>query len=223
MICWWFLDPRGPPLGGTFREKEVIILDPSLFFFKIIFVWTLVVFFLDFGLLLGSFWGNFLRFVDWFPWIFATDALPFQCFGCPNIFAVLGGLGVDLGFRFGWFGKSCWVVWGWFVLGFFPWIIHWFPTGEKIAWMKRFMHESFHLCLGCHVEMIRPGGMREAIKSASSSGWLACETILLNSNLNPRVSFMLSPPFRWTPALRRAEPNFWKYFRGRSKLAPKSS
>ena len=30
--------------------------------------------------------------------------------------------------------------------------------------------------------------------------------------LTPRVSFMLSPPFRWPPALRRAEPNIQKHF-----------
>ena len=43
-----------------------------------------------------------------------------------------------------------------------------------------------------------------------------------NSLLNPRVSFMLSPPFRWPPALRRAEPNLKKTSRLRSFLDPKS-
>ena len=49
----------------------------------------------------------------------------------------------------------------------------------------------------------------------------ACETILLDSNLNPRGSFMLSPPFRWTPAFRRAESNFQKTFRPCSVSAKK--
>ena len=103
-------------MGGTFREKGVSDIDWTLFFSEIIFVLELGRFVGDLGPLLGLFWGGFgvtfWRFVDGFRLFLATDALPFQCFGCPNIFSVLGGLGVDLGSRFGWFGKSCWVVWG---------------------------------------------------------------------------------------------------------------
>ena len=65
--------------------------------------------------------------------------------------------------------------------------------------------------------------MRRAVKSASSSLRMAgVWDQILNTNLNPRVSFMLSPPFRWTPALRRPEQNFWKLFDSVAFLAPKS-
>ena len=93
----------------------------------------------------------------------------------------------------------------------------------KDSCMNLFNYALNYVLERSNVKLIRPGGMREAIKSASSSLRMAgVWDYTLDSYLNPRVSFMLSPPFRWTPALRRPEQNFWKLSWPCSKLAPKS-
>ena len=71
------MDPLGPPLGGTFRVKEVTLLDHGLFFPKIIFALELGRFLVDFGPRFGWFGGDFWRFFDGFSSNFATDAAPF--------------------------------------------------------------------------------------------------------------------------------------------------
>jgi hypothetical protein len=57
------LDPLGPPLGGTFRVKEVPLLGAICFFPKLFLFWSLVDFWSILGLVLGGLgviFGGFL-------------------------------------------------------------------------------------------------------------------------------------------------------------------